>query len=93
MVRLAFVSQALGLIGFFIHIWTVWIAYAHDGIWWALFYLLLYIYAEFYWAWNLWTSGEGVAYPLIAGIWAVAYSVCVVMTVIYRKKLQEIADD
>jgi len=93
LISVTLISQTLNYIGIFIHLWTTWIAYNHDGIWWALLHFCLYIYAEFYWAYKLWVGGESLVYPVIAGLWAVLYSVSICLSIIFRKKLKAATDE
>ena len=52
LIKLYWTQKLVGGLGLILHFWTTWIAYKQDGLVWAGIHFLLYIYAEFYWAWK-----------------------------------------
>ena len=80
------IQYLFGVIGFFLHFWTTWVAFEYSGIWWTVLHFMFFIYAEFYWAYQIWLEQGANLYSVIVGSWAIIYVTLLILTIVLNRK-------
>jgi hypothetical protein len=78
-----------GAIGLLLHLWTCWIAWELDTLWWTLAYFFLFIYSELYWAIKIHLLQGLNTYSVLAGGWAVSHIILVAISLYLSRQAKQ----